>query len=65
MKLLRRINEGSMYPSMWWGFCWWDHARHRAVIAPIGLNVLIALARWCWIWTAWRATSYLDSRLPK
>lgn len=63
MRLLRELDEGCAVPRGW-GFCWhrWDACRN--VIAPLGLNVLFAFTRWCWLWTAFDATRWLRDNEP-
>ena len=44
-KIIRRIDEGAVTPSNWWGLCWYENYGNVRVIAPIPLNLLVALAR--------------------
>jgi len=70
LKVLRRLPEGSVYPSVWWGYCWSNYeycryAGYSATIAPIGLNVALALVRWCWLWIHHGATRTLSRHEPR
>lgn len=61
MKILREVEEGDCFPSPWWGLCWHDYNRRLSVIAPIGVNLLLAFARWSHGWVAY----YLPQRLHR
>ena len=61
--LLRELPEGYVCPRLW-GFCWRDWYGQRTVIAPIGLNVLIAAARWAWLWVEYDAARWLKDNEP-
>lgn len=59
MKLLRRISERRCKPSIWWGYCWSEDFSRVHVIAPLGLNVVIAGVRWLYHWVEYRVTRIL------
>lgn len=41
------VNEGCVVP---WGYAyaWYDYAQRRAVCYPVGIHIIIALARWAY-----------------
>jgi hypothetical protein len=63
MGLIRRLDEGQMMPRGW-GYCWPDLPSYRVVIAPLGLNVLFAFARWGREWLAYDAATRLHRDWP-
>lgn len=50
MKFLVRINEGSYYPSPWYGVAWRDWDTNMTVCAPIPFNQILYQLRRVWHW---------------
>lgn len=53
-QIIRRIDDGQLTPSNWWGLCWYEDYDAVRVIAPIPLNLVLVLARWLHAWFAYK-----------
>ena len=55
MKIITRVRDCT-YPKWWHGHCYFDHTTREAVMAPIGLHLIIrswwsfCLRYWRWAW---------------
>lgn len=50
---LYRLDEAEAAP--WWvGLCWYDSYHRQAIVAPWGLNLLVAAGRWAWLVVRYR-----------
>lgn len=64
MKFVQRKRQGEICPRGY-GLCWFDSSRREAVVAPLGVNLLMAFSRFLHSWVAFEMSRAMDRAVRK